>query len=120
MPLGGSDGLDYSKIGKRLQTFTESVRSQIADNVAEAVHSADTLLVLGFGYLDQNLQLLRSLTKGNAQRAISTAYGVSDPDQRILKQALLSLGNQSPDMVYLEPGTCSELFDHFRLMLSLS
>ncbi|RJG56642.1 hypothetical protein D0Z70_04645 [Sphingobium terrigena] len=120
LPLGGGDGLDYWKIGKRLQTFTESVRSQVAQNVAEAVHSADTLLVLGFGYLDQNLQLLRPQMKGNAQRAISTAYGVSNADQRILKQALLTLGNQSEDMTHLEPGSCSELFDHFRLMLSLS
>ncbi|MCT2399017.1 hypothetical protein [Novosphingobium mangrovi (ex Huang et al. 2023)] len=120
LPLGGGDDLDYWKIGKRLQTFTESVRSQVVHNVAQAVHSADTLLVLGFGYLDQNLQLLRPQMRGNAKRAISTAYGVSDADQRILKQALLTLGNQSPEMTYLEPGSCSELFDHFHLMLSLS
>ncbi|KQT33735.1 hypothetical protein ASG29_06940 [Sphingomonas sp. Leaf412] len=120
LPLGGTDSVDHWKVGKRLQTFTESVRSKVAQNVVEAVHSADTLLVLGFGYLDQNLQLLRPQMNGNAQRAISTAYGVSEPDQRIVRQALLTLGNQTPDLTYLEQGSCRELFEHFRLMLSLS
>jgi len=120
VPLGGGHGQDYWKIGNGLRTFTESVQSQVARDVADAVHSAETLLVLGFGYLDQNLQLLRPQMTGNIQRAISTAYGVSDTDQRIMRQALLTLGSQSPDMTYLEPGSCSELFEHFRLMLSLS
>ena len=118
--LGGGDAMDYWKVGARLKTFTESVRSQTGQNVSDAIENADTILILGFGYLDQNLQLLKPSSKKQAQRVLSTAYGISEPDQEIIKQAMMMLGNQPLEMSYVDPGTCRDLFDHFRLMLSLS
>lgn len=120
LPLGGGDGLDYWKIGGRLKTFTETVRSQMIDSVTNSVGDAETILILGFGYLDQNLQLLTPGVHKRAQRVISTAYGISEPDQKIMRQAMLMLGNQALEASHIEPGTCRDLFNHYHLLLSLS
>lgn len=115
--LGASNTPDLWKVGARLRTFTESVRSKVGEKVQAAISEAKTILILGFGYLDQNLQLLRP-GNGGAQRVISTAYGVSGVDQRVMQKAMLSLSAGSPE-TFIEEGACRDLFDHYRLMLSL-
>jgi hypothetical protein len=120
VPLGGAKGINAWTVAAGLRTFTESVESETADRVAEAVSEADTLLVLGFGYHEQNLRLLAPPTGGRAQQLLSTAYGMSPQDQQVIRRAIAELGSVKPDETLLDPGSCRDLFDHNRLMLSLS
>lgn len=110
---------DYWKIGQRLRTFTESVQSDIGASVKHSVQSAETILVLGFGYLDQNLQLLAPGAEKRARRLLSTAYETSPSGQDVMKRELLRLG--APQAVtHFCHAKCHYLFTSYRLMLSLS
>lgn len=108
-----------SEMPDRIRTFTESVESQTGDQVREAVNWAKTLLILGFGYLDQNVKLLSRSTKSIGNRVFSTAYGVSEQDQIIMGDVMQALASAERTNVRIEPGSCRDLFDHFRLHLSL-
>lgn len=68
--FGGKGGADYANLGSRIRTFTESVESEVGQCVKEAVAEAETILVLGFGYLDQNLHVVIA---GLGQRAQESA-----------------------------------------------
>ncbi|HEX7656030.1 MAG TPA: hypothetical protein VF404_03450 [Sphingomonas sp.] len=71
------------------------------------MENASTILLLGFGYLDQNVQLLMLGEKRNASRFISSAYGVSQSDQAIILAVMGSFARPTGPDIMLEPGTCS-------------
>lgn len=119
LPLGGGDGIDYWLISERLKTFTESVGSQVAYQIKAAISEASTILILGFGYLDQNLQLLRSKSSRHAGRVIGTAYQVSLQDQEVMKRQMMGLGSQTYEKSFVEAGECRDLFRNYKLALSL-
>lgn len=119
LALGEEDVEDYWFVGTRLRTFTESVKSDIGRSVTEAIEQARTIIILGFGYLDQNIQLLCPGPDKRASRVLSTGFGVSLPDQDVMKNAMMTLGKQTYINSHVEPGTCRDLFDNYRLMLSL-
>lgn len=83
------------------------------------MEDASTILLLGFGYLDQNVQLLTPGEKRNASRVISSAYGVSQSDQAIILTVMGSFARPTGPEIMLEPGTCRDLFGNYRLQLSL-
>lgn len=119
VPLGGSDGLNLWEVGSRVRTFTESVESTVEPRIKAAMEDASTILLLGFGYLDQNVQLLTPGEKRNASRVISSAYGVSQSDQAIILTVMGSFARPTGPEIMLEPGTCRDLFGNYRLQLSL-
>lgn len=117
--LGGSEDLDVWQVGSRIRTFTESVESDLEPRIRSAIEDPSTILILGFGYLDQNVQLLTPGDKRNASRIISSAYGVSQLDQDIIREVMRSFARATGPQIMLEPGTCRALFDNFRLQLTL-
>ena len=80
---------------------------------------AATILILGFGYLDQNVQLLTPGEKRNAHRIISSAYGVSQSDQAIILDVMGGFAQPNGPQIMLEPGTCRDVFNNHRLQLTL-
>lgn len=119
VPLGYANVSDLMNVASRIRTFTESVRSDLGNKVKESVEWADTLVILGFGYLDQNIQLLSPLSDTRSNRVFSTAYGVSGYDQIVMRDAMMALGGVQADSVMIDSGSCRNLFDNYRLHLSL-
>ncbi|WP_156347306.1 MULTISPECIES: hypothetical protein [unclassified Sphingomonas] len=119
VPLGGGTVEDIAYIVPRIRTFTESVQSDIGGIVKEAMEWATTHVVLGFGYLDQNIQLLSPSGSVRASRTFSTAYGVSIYDQVIMRDAMIALSGVDAEAVMINAGTCRDLFDSYRLHFSL-
>ena len=117
IPIGGGDGLNVWNLGSRIRTFTESVESAAGGRIKAAVEDAATILLLGFGYLEQNVELLTPGEKRNASRIISSAYGVSIPDQEVVRAMMATFGRQNGTQVMLDPGTCRALFDSYRLQI---
>jgi hypothetical protein len=111
---------DLTKMIPRIRTFTESVQSDVGGNVKDAVEWAETLLILGFGYLDQNIQLLSPTTETRSNRVFSTAYGISPYDYDVIKDTMINLGGVSATDAIVEQGTCRNLFENFRLNFSLA
>lgn len=103
----------------RIRTFTESVNDDVADAVQKVMTEAQTIVVLGFGYLDQNVQLITPHTVMAARMALSTAYGVSPYDQDVMMTVLRSWMRDHGGTCRTAPGSCRQLFDNFHMTLNL-
>ena len=103
----------------RIRTFTESVQSDVGGKVKDAVAWAETLVILGFGYLDQNIQLLSPYSESVCNRVFSTAYGMSPFDQTVVRDAMMALGHVPEQAAMIERGSCRNLFDNYKLHFSL-
>lgn len=121
IPLGGANGLNCFKVGESLQTFTESVHGDTGAQVADAVADAEILLLLGFGYLEQNLQLLvpAPLEKRGAHSVLGTAYGIEKPNHEIIREILARMATASIEYnsLLVEPGKCIDLFQNYEMHL---
>lgn len=121
IPLGGSKFPKCFQIGESLQTFTESVQSDKGAQVAHAVANAELLILLGFGYLEQNLQLLMpyKLEYGGADLILATAYGIEQPSRKVVSKLIdgLTTKGSEVDSLFVEPGKCCDLFRNYDLLL---
>ncbi|WP_229710667.1 hypothetical protein, partial [Novosphingobium indicum] len=83
--------------------------------------NAESLLLLGFGYLEQNLQLLvpEPLESRGARSVLGTAYGIEQPSHSIVEGILGRLATKftEPSSLLIEPGTCSDLFHNYNMHL---
>lgn len=129
VPLGSDHSTNLLSISQQIKTFTESAESHISDAAAAAIQHASTIVIMGFGYLDQNLQLLRSRNPSKVSKIFTSAYGVAPPDRAMMYRALSHLTgvpvgawddrSRSGTPVYIEPSTCRDLMQHHRLLMSL-
>lgn len=117
--IGGGNVQDYWVVGDRLRTFTEVVKDEVGQKIKGAMASAKTVLMLGFGFLQQNLDLLEPLpNEANASRIIYTAYGMSPPNQEAARQELERFTYRDNRNIYPDTGTCRALFDNHSLLLA--
>lgn len=86
----GDPSSDLMRIAAGIQTFTESADSGVVQSVKELVEQAETLIFLGFGFLDQNMQLL-SVESSRVRRVFATIHGISDSDVPIVREAICSI-----------------------------
>ena len=120
VPFGGGDGLDLWLIANGIRTFTESVDSAEGQHIKSVVAEAEQLVFLGFGFLEQNVELLRSFPERVTTRnALSTAYKMQNDDQLIMRRVIEHFV-QRGDETILDDGGCRELFDHNRLRFAYS
>lgn len=121
LPLGGEAGVNLFTVGERLKTFTESVQSETGTQVASAVSQAEMTILLGFGFLEQNMQLLapKPLKEQGAGLVLCTAYGIKEPSHRIISSLLKRLAQKytEPSSLLIEPGKCVDLFQNYSLHL---
>jgi hypothetical protein len=126
----GSESVDFGNLqpytdllsmAKQIKTFTEQVESkEILSSIKSEVQSAKVLVSLGFGYLNQNLELLKPGTTSDTQRIFGTCKGLSPSDTKYTISQIHSLLNShSIKTTELEPCTCYELFGKFRRSLSM-
>lgn len=129
VPFGSDFSSDLFSASSQLKTFTESVDSEISSQIDDAVSAADDLIVLGFGYLDQNVALMRAAKPRQLTRILTTAFGLSSADQEVVYSAIASIAGLSVGAwddrsrsglpAYLDGGTCRNLMDHHHLLLTL-
>jgi hypothetical protein len=109
-----------------LRTFTEGIDPTKSDisAIQAALSTAQRIAFLGFAFHRQNIELLLlGQNMGGKERncrVYATAYGISSPDIRLIKQDIISLAGISDEHIYVEIGLkCSELFSEFWRSLSL-
>lgn len=120
LPFGSLDGIDYWALGANLRTFTEAVRDSLGHRVRMATSEADFILFLGFGYLEQNVTLLRPPANRHAARIIGTAYDIYDDDRETIRTIMGQFAHDRNPMIQIDPGSCRDLFDHYRITLGFS
>ncbi len=121
LPLGRLEESDLYAVSTNIKTFTQSVESDVDNAVKYAISYAKTIVILGFGFLQQNVNLLEPVNGGLATKVISSAFGLSHLDQAMVRTLMTRLATQEiiPDL-QLDAGTCRQLFDHFRVTLSFA
>ena len=104
-------------VGSNLKTFTESLDSHTVDTVKTHVGMAATLIFLGFGFLKQNIELIRPYER-SATQIYATAYGLSEPNKDAAKSILSSFLDRLSVEPFIEGGRCSSLFSNYRMKLA--
>ena len=125
-------------IADDIRTFTESVASGVVQSVKETIETAQTLVILGFGVLPQNVELLTVLKQSEAGRVFLTTKGISDDDVDIVEDEVSAMlkkdeasslrpghvynsrfpGSNSTWDKYVERGTCLDLMNNNWLRLT--
>jgi hypothetical protein len=129
--FGVAEG-DLTKIAGQILTFTESAREGVTAKVRSLVSNSDTLIFMGFGYLPQNMDMLRGTEASDTRRVFATMMGIGERDvsvaeseiadvlkRKIWRQGLLE-GPYDPPFfrTYIERGSCRDLMDHHWLRLT--
>ena len=122
--FGQTQQVDYVGLSEGIKTFTEAVDSEMSDRIKERIRGADTLVFLGFGWLPQNLELLR-VADSAVQRIFFTTQGIQEADRETVildLQGMVGRGSGPTRSIsnsmfreFQERGGCADLFrDHRR------
>lgn len=131
----GADRIDVAAVSSSIKTFTESVDEEIVSNAKKFVQNCDTLVFLGFGFVPQNMQLLRPVKNAKARRIHATTLGFSETDKLIIydymKQFMagptecelgqieyVGIGSMRSGFIDVRNGTCRDLFDNHSMRLA--
>jgi hypothetical protein len=107
IPFGGNNNqLDANTAAANIRTFTEQIDDTTVDNpIEEALDSAHLVIFLGFGFHQQNMDLLRvRVARTNAKRpmvtaVLATTLGVDRRNDPAIEARLGVLGLPKPMLV---------------------
>lgn len=111
---------------ERIRTYTE--RSQYAEDVRKLVSEMQTIIFLGFGYIEENLKLLGPGENNKlTEKIYGTAYRIFEHDRAIIAWRLGGFLSAAPGpgvsagqpRVALLDGKCAQLFDEHRFGIAL-
>ncbi|MEX1059599.1 MAG: hypothetical protein WED13_01105 [Methyloceanibacter sp.] len=94
-PFGGRDyhGVVLFEWAKGIRTYTEQDESDVPVQIEQALTDAELILILGFGFHEQNVQLLRPKKRqrganGGRRHVFATIRGIAEDNKRALVQEL--------------------------------
>ncbi|WP_420347386.1 hypothetical protein [Pelagibius sp.] len=105
-------------ISKQIKTFTEQVDDAHTLNEMRAmIGAAKNLVFLGFGFHEQNMQLLRPVVPPSTKRVFATSKGISSADRDVIENEIAELygpeiGERLPIHTRTQI-TCCDLFDEY-------
>lgn len=131
----GSTEINVAKVASGIKTFTESVDLEIVSKARSFVSECDTLVFLGFGFLRQNMDLLKPRDARTARRIHATTFGISETDKRVVYDYLrdfraretdcelgeiqnVNIGSQRSGFIDVENKTCRNLLDNHAIRLA--
>ena len=110
----GAQRFDRVSSSERISTFTELEDSKFLPELKRQVASSDTLVFLGFSFLDLNMNLLRVDGTRVVNRIFGTAYSVSDYNCEVIRRNLARRFARDGAEVHLRNELkCAAFFDYF-------
>lgn len=105
-------------LSQRVKTFTERVDdAEMVQKMREAMHNAEVVVFLGFGFHPQNMELIKPPRDAKTVRVFATGKGISDSDCGVVEQQIrghFDKGARSRFQVHLgKKLTCVELFGEY-------
>jgi hypothetical protein len=106
------------ELAKRIKTFTEKHEDTATiEAMRTRLRTTNTVVFLGFGYYQQNLDLIKPDEEARIHWVLGTGVGLSDSARHVVEQKHLgpwSKGSktETPEM------TCGQLLNHYRMQLS--
>lgn len=103
------------EFSENIRTFHEQDRD--ADDfkkIKRIVNQADHFIFLGFGFLPQNIDLLRPSRRSKSRSVKATAYCASDFNRKeIARQLKLNFSSHPSASIEITTETCSAFFDEY-------
>ena len=101
-------------IANGILTFSEQVDSLRHAAMIEDVEQAETVVFLGFGFLEQNMRLLQANVSTRARRVYATAKGLSGSDCDVVTHGIRQMLELSDVAVDLQNQlTATALFTEY-------
>lgn len=128
----GDDDCNLLSVAKRILTFSESIEDEnLVAKIKEMVREAETLVFLGFGFHEQNMDLLgdevsKLEKRTNIERVYATTHGLSSSDAQVVKNQIAHLLKGRPQRprddysILTYGGECRHLFAEYWRSLSAS
>ncbi|MEM7621427.1 MAG: hypothetical protein AAF228_13455 [Pseudomonadota bacterium] len=77
---------------EQIKTFTEQVYDgEQLNEIKNLVANAETIVFLGFGFLEDNMKLLTPSGQAKTKRVYATAYRESDEDRKVFAERIFSM-----------------------------
>jgi hypothetical protein len=104
-----------------LRTFTQGMDDEkMLVQMRRALAAAEQIVYLGFSFLDQNMELLTTVSEASSSRIYATAYELSPPDKARAEWAMAE-ASRRPAMassmrrneITVLNATASQFFDHY-------
>lgn len=118
---------NFANMAPNIITWSETVKEEtLTDRMTTAIDEAERIVFLGFGFADQNMQLMNTNPadrKVNRPRAYASAKGLHREAEESMKMNIHALHSQGIhpgdlDAIILQyDATCSEFFDKHRFNL---
>lgn len=116
--FGAQGPIDYWEVSKEIHTFTEAVEGDTDQSIKIAVSKASTIIFLGFGFNEQNVDLLTPRGPRNAEVSFSTAKGIPLLSHEDLRNTMGKFIDHRYPNIKIEGEGCRELFFTYHLPLS--
>lgn len=127
--FGQTENYDLLRAASGIKTFTEGTdpsQSEIVD-LRSAMDLANTVIFLGFGFHNQNMELITPKTAfeppgHGGKRYFGTAAGLSNSDVEIVARYLeemCSVKASGPDIQLRQDCYCNKLFEEYQRSFSL-
>jgi len=122
-----TEGLNIVDISESIKTYTEQIEEDdTLKNIKREVADAETIVFLGFGFNEQNMNILAPTSRTNTRRVFATAFKISDPDVNAIHQKINSTLHKhgtsqyfSPDKIHVRNTlTCAKFFDEYQITLA--
>ena len=115
---------DLLTISQRVKTFTERVDDlEMVEKMCDAMHKAEVVVFLGFGFHPQNMELIKPPMNSNVLRVFATGKGISGSDCAVVEQQIRDHFDKLEHRFQVHLGanlTCSELFGEYWRSLTYS
>jgi hypothetical protein len=101
---------DVFEVSRNLRTFTEATDEPVKAQIDDVMRSGNTLCFLGFGFLKENVQLLRTQHM-QAEMILATSYGIHATENETVQAALRQFRKQYwTAEPFVSPDKCSDFF----------
>jgi hypothetical protein len=116
VPYGGPDNLDVSlfQMADGIRTYTEQCHTELRAQIDAALNSALLIVILGFGFHSQNLELFKAPSPGRRmdnRRVFATVKGFVPENHGVLSERLTQHLRTSVPMQLLDRTACEMLRD---------
>lgn len=124
IPFGGADNFEFDCVSPSngVKIFTEQIAAgELLQKLHAELNVAAQIVFLGFGFLDENMTLLKPAAKMNLRPVFATAFEMSDSNIDAVKHQLAgffagSVQGVLPAML-VSNQSCAALFDHYAIRL---
>jgi hypothetical protein len=101
-------------LSKRILTFSEQVEHSHHAALIERLSEARTVVFIGFGFLEQNMQLLELQGMRAAERVYATALGFSRSDCEVIQERIReALGDETLSVELRNDLSAAHLFSEY-------